>query len=362
MSEYPYLEIHTDTIRRNAETVCRVCREHGIDVAGVVKFSDGRPEIAKAYRDGGCVEIASSRTAHLAEIRQAYPALRTLLIRIPMLCEAEEAVRCCDCSLNSELTTLRALNEAAEKLNRVHQVILLLDVGDLREGVMTEEELLSLALEVERNMPGLRLRGIGSTFCCYGCVLPTKTNLTRLADAAERIENAIGRPLETVSGGSSSSMMPLLRGEVPPKINHFRIGGLIANPIGMRLNRGFTVEGMSEDTVLLHAQVIENNVKPTVPIGEGSINWAGNAVHYEDRGSRRRAVAALGAADVGDVGKLIPTDDRITILGGSSDHLLLDIEDCGGDYPVGSELVFRMFYDSLLRSFISRTVREEYLP
>lgn len=361
MPRYPYLEINIAAIRNNSETVCRVCRGHGIDVAGVIKFSDGRPEIAKAYWDGGCMEIASSRTTHLAEIKQIYPTIKTLLIRMPMLCEAGETVRWCDCSLNTELATLQALNEAAGNLGRIHNVILLLDVGDLREGVITEDELLNLAIEVENNMPNLYLRGIGSTFCCYGCVLPTKTNLTRLANAAEMVEKAIGRSLETVSGGSSSSMMPLLRGDVPEKINHFRIGGLIANPIAMRLNRKFTVSGMSEDTFFLHGQVIENSVKPTVPIGESSLNWAGNAVKYEDRGNRRRAIVALGAADVGDVMKLLPVDEKIRILGGSSDHLLLDIEDCETQFPVGSEIVFRMFYGPLLHSFTSRVVREEFI-
>ena len=181
-----------------------------------------------------------------------------------------------------------------------------------------------------------------------------------MAKAAELVEASIGRPLETISGGSSATMMALLRRDVPEKINHLRIGGLIANPVSMRLNRNFTIEGIREDTFFLHGQVIENNVKPTVPFGAGSINWAGNTVRYADRGSRRRAIVALGAADVGDVMKLLPVDDCVKVLGGSSDHLLLDIEDCGTAYPVGSEIVFHMFYSPLLHSFISRAVREEY--
>lgn len=360
MQEYPYLSIDLDAIRHNAEVVCSCCRKSGVSVAGVIKFSDGQADIAKAYWDGGCVEVASSRLTHLIAIKQKYPYIKNLLIRLPMLCEVKDTVLWCDTSLNTELVTLQALNEAAAIAGKIHNVILLMDVGDLREGVITEEELCSLACEVERHMPYLYLRGIGSTFCCYGGILPTKANLTRLAKAVELVESAIGRPLETISGGSSSTMIPLLRRDVPEKINHLRIGGLIANPVSMRLNRNFTIEGIREDSFSLHGQVIENSVKPTVPFGTGSTNWAGNTVRYADRGSRRRAIVALGAADVGDVMKLLPMDDRIKVLGGSSDHLLLDIEDCDTAYPVGSEITFRMLYSALLHSFISRTVREEY--
>lgn len=360
MTQYPYIEIDLERMRQNAERVCHFCHESGIDVAGVIKFSDGCPKIARAYSEGGCAEIASSRLSHLRRIRETDPAIRTLLIRAPIPEDAEETVRFCDTSLNTELKTLTALNEAAEKLGRRHKVILMLDVGDLREGVMTEEELCTLATAVEKNMPALELRGIGAGFACFGSVLPDRENLTRLSNAAELIGQRIGRPLDTVSGGSSGSLVPLLRGEMPAGINHLRIGGYIANPLTMRLNRGFALPGMSEETFLLHARVIEANRKPTCPEKRSGRNWEGKTVEYEDRGIRKRVIAALGSADAGNLTNLIPTDEGVKILGGSSDHLILDTEDASREYSVGDEVCFRMRYENLLRAFLADEVKKVF--
>lgn len=360
MKQYPYLEIHPDTVRANAAAVCGLCREHGIAVAGVIKFSDGSVPLARAYMDGGCTEIASSRISHLSEIKRDMPQVPTLLIRAPMLCEVEETVLWCDTSLNTDLRTLRALDAAAARQGRRHGVILLLDVGDLREGVLTEGELCAQARTIERKLPHLRLKGVGSTFGCYGAVLPDRENLSRLVQAAELVEQAIGRRLELISGGSSSSLLPLCGGELPQRINHLRVGGFIANPISMRLNRGFILPGVEEDTVFLRAQIIEVNDKPTAP-AKATLNWAGNPVHYEDRGVRRRAIAALGAADVGDVTKLLPVQPGVRILGGSSDHLILDISECAISYQTGDEVTFRMFYGPLLHAFTSRLVKKVYI-
>lgn len=359
MMTYPYIEIHTDRIRDNARVVCEHCGRNGIDVAGVVKFSDGDTEIARAYYEGGCKEIASSRVLHLKELRQKYPQIPTLLIRLPTISEAEEAVRWCDTSLCTCAQTLEALNDAARKQDKIHKVILLLDVGDLREGVMTEEELVALASTAEE-MPHIYLRGIGSTFGCFGSVLADKDNLARLVQAAEMIEAILGRKLETISGGSSSSLLALDRGEVPARVNHLRIGGFIANPMNMRLNRGYVLPGTHDDTFFLKTQVIEANEKPTCPQNQTGHNWAGNAIVYEDRGIRRRCIAALGEADVGDVTKLIPVDGALRIMGGSSDHLIIDTSESQINYQVGDVVTLRMQYGVLLHAFTSRLVEKYF--
>lgn len=360
MKQYPYLEINTEKVRQNAARVCSLCRENGISVAGVIKFSGGCTEIAKAYAGGGCAEIASSRISQLKRLRESCPEIPTMLIRAPMPENAEDAVRYCDTSLNTEADTLSALNAAAERLGVIHRVILMLDVGDLREGVTTEDELCRLACEVENEMPGLELRGIGASFACFGSVLPDRNNLGRLCKAAEAVEKAIGRTLETVSGGSSGSLVPLMQGEMPERVNHLRIGGYIANPVTMRMNRGFELPGMNEDTFLLHAGIIEANRKATCPENRSGRNWEGKSVEYKDRGVRSRVIAALGSADAGNLMNLIPMDEGVEILGGSSDHLIADTEDAPGEFSVGGELRFKMRYENLLRLFLSDDVAKVF--
>lgn len=358
---YPYLEVQLDQICRNARVMAELCRGHGIQIAGVVKFSDGSAEIAQAYHAGGCAQIAASRTIQLEEVKTALPQATTLLLRLPMLSEIEETVRWCDISLNSSIQTLAALEKEAQRQAKTHQVILMLDVGDLREGVPQPDDLCCLARAVETHMPHLKLLGVGATFTCYGSILPDNNNLGALVQAAEQVERTIGRKLDIISGGSSTSLIPLLGGEVPERINHLRLGGSIANPRAIRLNRGVSIPGLCEDACLFHAQLIEVNRKPTRPYGVSSINWKGNAVEFADQGVRRRGIAAMGAADVGDLFQLFPMDERIRVCGGSSDHLVLDLENCLGAYEVGDEVIFRSFYGPLLYAFSTRHVAIHYV-
>lgn len=358
---YPRLTCNLSAIRDNAGTVSAFLHAQGIRMAGVVKFSDGSVPIARAYWEGGCDELASSRIAHLRELKAALPAAKTMLIRIPMPSEAALAVQFADVSLNSDRRTLCALNEAAAAQDRIHKVALLLDVGDRREGVADTEELLSLALFVENECPQLHLMGVGATYACISGVLPSLESLTALADAAELVEKRIGRELEIVSGGSSVNMCLLHRGlRMPERINHLRMGGFVANPISMRLNRGVTLPGMREDTFLLSAEVVEVYEK-TAPTGASGKNWAGNPIAITDTGVRNRAIVALGSQDVGDSTKLIPLPEGVRVVGSSSDHTVLDVTDCPKRLQAGDVLRFRLLYMPLLYAFSTRHVGIQYI-
>ncbi|MBR6444444.1 MAG: alanine racemase [Firmicutes bacterium] len=357
--KYPILNVDLDAIRENAAVMCRFCGSRGIDVAGVIKFSDGDTDIAKAYLDGGCSQIASSRIVHLQKIKEEIPGAETMLIRIPMISEAEEVVKWADMSLNSEEAVLRELDAAAGRLGRTHRVILMQDVGDRREGVIGSDALTALALLVENELDNLYLAGIGASFACISGVLPDKDNLGLLAESARQIETAIGRKLDIVSGGSSITLTLLANGKpLPSEINHLRIGGAIANPIGIRLNRGVVIEGMNEDTFTLTAEIIETGDKPSVS-QRGGKNWAGKEVSFEDTGIRTRVIVALGSQDIGDASQLIPKDPGIKITGCSSDHTVLDITDAGKKTNVGDTVSFRLFYMPLLYCFATRHVRIE---
>lgn len=329
---YPVLDVDLEAIRENAHIMCELCAGHGISVAGVIKFSDGDLSLSKAYADGGCRQIASSRTVHLKEIKEAYPEITTMLIRIPMMSEADQVVQSCDISLNSEESVLRCLNEAARRKGIVHNVILMQDVGDRREGVYGRESLIRLALVVENELESLHLMGIGASFACVSGVLPDRDNLNELAESASEIEELIGRELEIVSGGSSITLTMIAADtQIPSKINHLRIGGAIANPIGIRKNRGVIIDGMREDAFRLTAEIIEAGEKPSPPGGRRK-NWSGNIIEIEDRGVRRRAIAAIGSQDIGDCRQLIPLDPGVFVIAGSSDHTVLDVTESCRDW------------------------------
>ena len=358
---YPVLEVNTSYIRDNAKVMTDYCKKQGVAVAGVIKFSDGDLKIAKAYSQGGCAQIASSRMVHLKHIKSKMPEVTTMLIRAPMLSEVPEVVKYCDISLNSEKETLLALNRQAGLLGKKHGVILMLDVGDLREGVIDINELCCLAVLTECELQNLKLMGIGSSFACFGSILPTKENLSTLVSAARLIESKINRKLEIISGGSSVSLIVMQKGDLPEGINHLRIGGAIANPRNIRINRGVAIDGMKEDTFVLKAELIEVNVKPSRPFGESSINWTGNKVEFEDKGLRRRAIAAIGSQDIGDGMKLFPCEEGIRVIGCSSDHTILDMEESCKPWKVGDKVSFYPGYAPLLYSFSTKHVSIKYL-
>lgn len=358
---YPALTVNTDAICTNARVLCELCRKNGIAVAGVIKFSDGAVPVGKAYLDGGCAQLAVSRAKHLRALKEAFPEKETLLTRCPTRGEMEETARYSDLTLMAEESALIALNEAAERCQTNPGVILMLDVGDLREGVDNIPDLVSLARLCE-SLPNLRLRGVGTNHACMSGVLPNYENLSFLVEGAEQVEKAIGRRLELISGGSSINLLLLRDGmnTMPARINHLRLGGTIANPITIRLGRGLVFEGTREDTVRLTAEIIELREKNSAP-KDSTQNWMGKAVSFEDRGRRLRAILALGSQDVGDSSSLIPLDPGVTVVGCSSDHTIVDLTDAERRFSPGDTLSFAARYANILYAFTGDHIAVEYV-
>lgn len=355
------LEVSLDKIKNNARVLTSYSKERGItSVAGVFKFSDGNIPIARAMYEGGCAQLAASRVVHLKRAKEEIQGCVTLLLRLPALSEIPDVIRWCNLSLNSQEDTLHLLDQEARRQGKVHGVLLLLDVGDLREGVIDTGRLFELAIMVERSSH-LHLAGVGSTFTCFGTILPTRDNLGVLLQSAAQIEKGIGRKLEIVSGGSSTSLTLMENDGIPEGVNHLRVGAFIVNPRSSRVNRGLIIPGMQEETMILRAEIIEVEVKPSKPFGIASTNWSGQKIQFVDRGTRRRAIVALGSQDIGDQRWLVPIEEGVQVLGGSSDHTILDIEDSPSNWKSGDILTFNFSYAPLLYAFSTRHVRIEMI-
>ncbi len=343
-------------------TVVGWCRAAGIDVAGVIKVTTGLASAALDYESCGAGWIASSRLEQLARAREAGVKVPLLMIRVPMLSELDEMVKICDYSLQSSFDTLKAVNEAAANNGKVHNVILMADLGDLREGFFEKEELAAVAEYVENRLDFIHLAGIGTNLGCVGSVKPTKEKMDMLADWAEAAEAAIGRPLEIVSGGATSSLMPLFDGVMNPKINMLRIGAVtFIGPLeDIRTCYGREeAEELSDECFILETEVIETNTKPTHPIGELGVDASGKVVKYNDRGRRRRAILAIGRADYGDIDDIVPVLEGAEVTMASGDHTILDIEDCSERLRVGDIVRFKVKYSALMRLTASENVTIE---
>lgn len=347
--QYPQLEVDLGKLQENLAALRERCQVSGIKLSGIIKGVCALPEAARAYDRAGLDSIGSSRLEQLKRLRQEGIQTPLMMIRIPMLTEVDELVRWADISLQSEVSVLRAANEAAARAGVRHKVILMVDLGDLREGFWDQDEMLDVCVHVERDLPHVELAGVGVNLGCYGSIQPTPENLGQLVHIARRVEDAIGRKLEIVSGGATSSFTLVHWGTMPEGINHLRIGEGILVAKDLQVDWGIhDMDYLRMDCMTLRAQIVEVKDKPTHPVGPIVVDCFCNRPTYEDRGIRRRAIAGIGRADVGDIMMLHPRTPGMTVVGGSSDHCILDVEDCDPCPQVGDIVDFDVIYLTML--------------
>ena len=291
----PEVIIDLARIERNARTVVDTCRTSGISVFGVTKGSCGMPQVARAMLRGGVIGIGESRFENIRRLRASGIDAPVMLLRSPPLSRIEEVVGTVDISLNSELAVIEELSRVAERMGRVHDIMLMVDLGDLREGIWPSD----LVPTVERivELPGVRIAGIGTNLTCFGAILPSEENMGELVDHARQIEAAFGLDLAYVSGGNSSSLPLLLAGRMPSGINNLRIGEAILQG-GRDTFLDEPWQDLERDGFLLSGELLEVKLKPSMPIGEVGLDAFGHRPVFEDRGVRLRGIVNIGREDV----------------------------------------------------------------
>lgn len=351
----PEIVIDLDKIEHNTKVVLELARQAGVETVAVTKAFLAEPQIAGAMLRAGIKMLADARLENLEILHRHFPDVPLMLLRLPGLSQVKDTVRLAAVSLNSELKVLRALSEEAKDRGKKHRVILMADLGDLREGIWAEN-LPEAAAEV-MNMDGLILEGLGVNLACYGGIIPNADNVGRLVSMAQELEISSGRKLQVISGGNSASLPLLLSGELPSGINQLRIGEGIL--LGRETVKRRLLPGAAADAFVLRAEVLESRDKPTVPIGNVGQDAFGETPQFEDEGWRRRAILALGRQDVPPEG-ISPRDERVKIFGASSDHLIVDITDAP-ELGVGSVLEFNVRYAGLLGAMTSPYVYKRFV-
>lgn len=351
---YPRLVINPNIVKNNTETLVNLTAKYGIEVAGVTKGFCAHPQLVKAYIEGGVKYLADSRVQNLKRL-SAFD-IPKIMLRIPMKSEVHDIVKYSDISLNSEIETIKALSLAAMNQNKTHKIILMVDLGDLREGYLDEDELFNAVSEIIQ-LKGIELIGLGVNFTCYGGVIPNKRILDRLNDMVQRIEDKYSINLKVVSGGNSSSIY-LLGKENIIGTNNLRLGETLI--FGTESAYGRQVDGTSPNAFTLEVEIIEIKSKPSVPTEEIGKDAFGKVPTFVDRGIRKRILCAVGKQDI-DCDTIYPYDKDLIILGGSSDHLIIDCSDSKIDYKIGDIIKFNIHYVSLLRIMTSEYVDKVFV-
>ncbi|MFW5790639.1 MAG: alanine racemase [Bacillota bacterium] len=350
------LLINLNKIKNNISFWQNLCQQNNIDLIGVGKGCPASPEVAEliGYHTSF---YGDSRLNRLKSLKKSGSRFPLALLRIPALSEVIEVVKYTDVSFNSQLKVLDKLNQAACNLNKTHQIILMIEAGDLREGIYPPENAIKIAAEVE-NMSGLKLLGISSNFSCYGGIKPDINNLTGLIQTARKIETKINRKLEIISGGATTSLPLLLDKKLPARINQLRLGEALLLGRDIQEIWGYKLPELQTDSFILEAEVIEVETKPSKPYGDSYVDAFGQEPTFKDKGMRRRAILAVGRADLVYPDQLIPCNQGIEVLGASSDHLILDIENSKRSISVGNKLKFQLYYGPMLHLSQSNDVEK----
>ncbi len=342
---YPRLVMDRKKLKGNLDAVAHITKDEGgcDSMMIVTKCLCADPVISRMIAEHPMVDfMADSRVQNLASYcEMAHENLKkTCLLRIPMHCEVEEVVKYVDLSFNSELSTIRLLNEAAAKAGKTHSILLMIDMGDLREGIFfRNEDTIMETVEEILGMSNIELYGIGVNLTCYGAIIPKADNLGGLAAIAKKIEERFSIKLKE-------------------GITNLRLGEsfLLGNDTAYLTK----LPGTVDDAIILEAQIVELKEKPSIPIGEVGVDAFGEKPEYEDRGIIKRAIIAVGKQDT-DLGGMIPLDEKIDILGGSSDHTLLDVTKSDKEYKVGDVVSFKLEYGAVLKLATSKYVEKAYI-
>lgn len=349
-----YLNLHRDRLQHNHSFLTRLFANRDLTWGVVTKMLCGNPLYLKEILDLGVTEVHDSRISNLRAIKKLSPHIQTVYIKPPPKNSIASLVRWADVSFNTQLETIRYLSQEAVRQDKLHKIIIMVEMGDLREGVM-REDLLAFYEHVFR-LPCIRVVGLGTNLNCLNGVMPSAGKLEELAQFKGLIERTFNREIPWVSGGTTVTLPLLIRGDLPASVNHFRVGEALF--FGADLFTGTTIQGMCDDVLTLFTEIIEIHEKPMVPEGELGRDPRGNITEVDPAligKTSCRAIVDIGYLDI-NPDYLLAVDSDLVILEASSDMLVLDLGTNPRELKVGDHVSFNLKYMGALGIMNSRYI------
>lgn len=338
-----YLTLNRKKLQENYTFISNLFKSRNIQWGVVSKLLCGNTIYIKELLALGVTEIHDSRISNLKKIKSLDPSIQTVYIKPPAKRSIEKIVTYADVSFNTEVYTIKLLNDEAKKQNKIHKIIIMIEMGDLREGVMGED--LIAFYEDVLQLKNIEIRGIGTNLNCLSGVMPTQDKLIQLSLYKQLIETKFNIVIPWVSGGTSVAIPLILKNARPLAVNHFRVGEALF--FGKDLFTGKTIKGMHHDVFKMFAEIIEITEKPNIPDGELGENVAGNSFSMENiddlSGTSLRAILDIGLLDM-QPQYLELEDKKVQIIDASSDMLVVDITHSKTKYKVGNVISFNLKY------------------
>ena len=349
-----YLEMDTEKLKNNFLFLDNLFTDNDIQWAIVSKVFCGNKLYLTELLRLGVKQICDSRLTNLKNIKQINEEVETIYIKPPSSRDIANIIKYADISVNTEISTIKALSKMAKKHNKKHKIFIMIEMGELREGVLRDDFIKFYEKVFE--LDNIEVVGIGTNFSCLYGVLPNADKLIQLSLYEQLIEAKFDRMIPFVSGGSSV-VIPLIFSNLLPKgINHFRVGETLF--LGTDIYHDKRIKGMEYDIFKLYAEIIELTEKPTRPSGEMGTNVEGKSFSFKkDEVSEQpyRAIINLGLLDV-DEKHIWSSDKELEFVGASSDMIVVDLKNNPKKYTVGDFLEFNMDYMGMLRLMNSKYI------
>ncbi len=339
--------IDLEVLHHNIKVIEKWMKKHGATWTLVTKVLCGHNDTLRALQELGVKSMGDSRIDNLKAIDRIFPDFEAWYLRLPHVSVLDQVVTLADVSLNSEIDTIEMLNEKAKNHAKIHRIIIMIELGDLREGILPGS-LIDFYNHIFQ-MSNIEVLGIGANFGCLAGMGASIDQLTQLALYRELLELKFERKLSMISAGSSVVLPLLFDNQVPKSINHFRIGEAVF--LGTDLINGGTLKGLRDDAITLEAEVVEIKEKSLVPLGNTTSRTPFDQISeddftYGDRGYR--AIVTVGQLDT-EVAGLRPIDKDCQIAGASSDLTVVNLGEGDHNLRIGDTLKFRANYGALLR-------------
>jgi ornithine racemase len=337
-----YLKFYREKLRTNYNYLASLFSENDMSWGVVTKLFCGNEELIREIIDLGVREIHDSRVSNLKVVKKINPDVQTVYIKPPPKKSIRDIIKYADVSFDTDITTIKLLSEEAVRQKKTHKIIIMIEMGDLREGVL-REDLLHFYEQVFK-LPNIDVVGLGTNLNCLHGVMPNADKLIQLALYKQIIELQFNRKIPWISGGTSVTIPLLLRGEIPKGVNHFRIGETLY--FGVDLFSESTIPGMEESVMELYTEIIEIHEKPRAPSGDIGRDPQGNILTVDESlygQMSYRAIVDVGYLDINPK-YLTPVNKKLTIVDASSDMLVIDVGDNDDNYMVGDIIRFKLKY------------------
>lgn len=355
------VRIDLHKLQHNIETINSWMERHGASWTLVTKVLCGHHDTLRALQAIGVRSIGDSRLNNIRAIDRVYDNQENWYLRLPHFSAIPEIVERCDVSLNSEIDIIEAINIEARRQGKIHRIIIMIELGDLREGILPGS--LIEFYEHVFSLSNIEVLGIGSNLGCLSGAVPSVEQMMQLALYRELLELKFKHDLPMISAGSSAWLPLLPEGRVPVEMNHFRIGESVF--LGTNLISGGCLPDLFDDAITLEGEIVEIKEKGLIPLVE--THDALSSFEYNDPeqftpGQRGyRALLSVGQLDT-DIGGLTPVDPSQTVIGGSSDLIVVYVGDDDAGLSLGDTISFKLSYGALLKLMHSRYIDKVVSP